>query len=74
MGSSARGEETLGVFLLLLERLREGGEARNDAQDHDDERNDGPDHAPTLGRAAVALREHAGVGAVDLAQDEIIAL
>ena len=54
--------------------MGERGEARDDAQDHDDERNDGPDHAPALGRAAVALREHTGVRAVDLAQEKVIAL
>ena len=62
------------VLPLLSGRLREGSDARNDTSGHETQRDNGPDNAPALGRAAVALSKDASVGAVDFAQDEIVAL
>lgn len=73
-GGSASRDEVLGLILLFAERLRERGYARDDAADHEEERDDGPDDAPALRRAAVPFCEDAGVGAVHFSQDEIIAL
>ena len=71
---STGGDEALGSILLLAGRLREGGDAGDDAGGHEHERDDGPDDAPALGGAAVALGEDAGVGAVYFSEDEIVAL
>ena len=67
-------DEVLRVLPLLRGRLREGSDARHDAGRHKTQRNDGPDDAPALRRATVALGKHARVGAVDFAKDEVVAL
>lgn len=68
------GDEFLRLILLVAERLWERGNPRDDAGDHEEERDDGPDDAPALRGAAVPLCEDAGVGTVHFAKDEIVAL
>lgn len=67
-------DKVLRVLPLLLSSLRERGDARDDTARHEGQRNDGPDDAPALGRPSIPLGKDAGVGAVDFAQDEIVAL
>lgn len=67
-------DEPLRIILLLTKRLRERRDTRNDGDDHESQRDDGPDDAPALRGAAVALGEDACVGGVDFAEDEVVAL
>jgi hypothetical protein len=66
--------EILGVFLLLLGGLVEDCDAGDDARNHEEKRDDGPDDAPALGRASVLPGKDARIGAVDFSQNQIVAL
>jgi hypothetical protein len=63
----------LRVILLLLKTLLERRQPRYDTADHKDQADHGPYDSPALRRAAIPLRENAGIGRVHFSQDEIIA-
>ena len=52
----------------------ESGDTSNNASDHEEERNDGPDDSPALRGAAISLGEDACIRAVYFAKNEVVAL
>ena len=70
----ASGNEFLRVVLLLATRLVESGDTGDDASDHEEKRNDGPDDSPALRGASISPGEDACIRAVYLAKNEIVTL
>lgn len=66
-------DEVLGVFFLLRKRLRKGSQANDYTNSHDKHRNNGPNDAPALRRAAIALGKDARIRLIHLAQDQVVA-
>lgn len=65
--------KVLRVLPLLLEGLGKGSQTSNNPHRHDHDGDEGPDHAPALGRASVAFCENTGIRGIYFAKDEIVA-
>ena len=52
----------------------ESGDTSNNASDHEEKRNDGPDDSPALRGASISPSEDACVRAVYFAKNEIVTL
>lgn len=70
---SASRDKVFRVALLLSEGFREGCNAGQDAAHHEHHRDDRPNDAPALRGSSIPLCELAGIGAVDLSENEIVA-
>ena len=71
---SASRYELLRIILLLSRTLWKSSQSRNNSPNHEYQTNNRPDHTPALARAAVSMRENAGIRLVDFSQDQVIAL
>lgn len=67
-------DEFLRVILLFLEVFRERSNTGDDANGHEQDRNNGPDHAPAARGAAVPLSKDTGIRRVHLSDNQVIAL
>lgn len=67
-------DEVFRIVLLLTEGLGERSYPCDHGSSHKEHGNNGPDHAPTLRGTPIPLSEDTGIGTVDFAEDEIIAL
>ena len=64
----------LGIVLLLTERLMEYRNSTYDANCHEHEGDDRPNHTPALRGSAVLGGKDAGIRSIHLAKDQIITL
>ena len=67
-------DEFLRILLLLTPRLRESCDPGNDRDDHQRERYKGPNDTPAMRRSSILFCKYARIGAIDFAEDEVVAL